>query len=290
MGVSRKCLVALLASKKNYIIPKEKHVLHDPNWSFKTDKYCISNVLNHPELYGEIKDTILTPYREGAIPMALNLARKGCSKTANFVQNEIESALESGGSMIFTNPQDSKIIAISLSFIWQRNNMYEVIGADLKSWHNAAAEVIARNPKRDDNHLIWRNYQTQHAYDIGQKLMLQMPEKKYALYFSLVYVDPKYRQSGSSLYPNLITELWNIRNYGVQWNLADSIAYGMTTFTKMSEKKPHYGHYGHFKPFDFLSYEEEELVLDGGRCFEKFKKLGGMTFYVDYLEDFTNKA
>ena len=285
MPVSPRCLVSLLASKQNNVIPNEKHVLHDANWSFKSDKYCILNIQNHPEFHVEIKDTMIsTFYREAPVPTALNLGTKCCRKTYEFVQNEIGSALKSGSSIVYTKPKDNKIIGIFLNLIWQRNDEYEVIGASAKSWHNAAAEVIARDPKNNDNHLIWRNYQFQHIYDMGQNLLRQVPEKKYALYLSTGYINPEFRRSGSSS----VFEITRLKDYHLHWNLTDCVIYFMTTFSKMDERiKKHYSNY---KQFDYVGYDEQELILDGHRCFEKFRNLGGITYYVDFLRNFSYKT
>ena len=282
MQITQRSLVSLLTSRQYYNIPKETHILHHENWFFETDKYCIQNAQKHPELHEKIKESMIsTFYREAPVPIALNLANKNCRKTRDFVDKEIDAALNSGCSVIYTKPQQSEIIRVALNLIWQRNNEYEVIGASSKSWHNAAAEIIASNPEMGDKLLVWRNYQFQHIYDVGQKLLQQRPEKKYALYLSMGYINPEFRRSSSSS----VFRSSSLDDYHEHWNLADCIVYFMTTFSKMDDHLQKNYSNSNYKPFDYVSYAEQELILEGRRCFEPFINLGGITYYVNFVED-----
>ena len=126
-------------------------------------------------------------------------------------------------------------------------------------------------------HLVWRNYQFQHIYDAGQKLLQQAPEKKYALYLSTGYIYPEYRRlQVSSLY-----------DYHVHFDLTDCVIYYATTFSSMNKRIQKL--FPAYQPFDHVSYSEQQLVIDGRRCFQAFEHLGGITFYVDFLKDFVYK-
>ena len=278
----KRSLLSLLAARKNFTIPMETHILHDKDWSFETDKYSIFNTLTHPELHGQIKETMIsTFYREAPVPLALNLGNSNCFETRKTVEKEIVSALNSGVSIAYKTPKDREIVSIALNLIWKRNNEYEIIGAKAEEWHNAAAEIISKNLEVNEKHLIWRNYQFQHIYDVGQKLLQQAPEKKYALYLSTGYINPQFRRSGASS----TSEISRLDDYHAHWDLSDCIIYFITSFYKMNKHIAK--HYPIYKPFDHVRYTEEELILEGEKCFRPFENLGGLTYYVDFLKDFT---
>jgi hypothetical protein len=221
-----------------------------------------------------------TFYREAPVPLALKLADTNCTRTHNFLNKEISTSLNSGTSLFYTKLNGTDVISIALNLIWQRNKEYEVVGANVKEWHNAAAEIIATTPELRDNHLVWRNYQFQHIYDVGQKLLEEAPEKKYALYLSTGYIHPEYRSSGTST----TLEILKIDDFLTQWkNLSDCIIYCSTTFSKMDQRIQKF--YPRYKPFDYISYTDQELVLDGSRCFQEFEHLGGITYHADFLKD-----
>ena len=45
-------------------------------------------------------------------------------------------------------------------------------------------------------------------------------------------------------------------------------------------------YYPNYVPFDYVSYAEEKLVVEGRRCFKEVEKLGGIRYYVDFLKKF----
>ena len=284
--MSKKSLLSLLASRRNFKIPLESHMLHDKNWSFRTDTCFIRNTKNHPELHNRITQIMSsTFYREAPVPLALNLADVNCTRTRNFLNNEISAALNSGASLFYTKPNGTDFISIALNLIWERNKEYEVVGANIKEWHNAAAKVIATSPELRDKHLLWRNYQFQHIYDVGQKLLEKAPEKKYALYLSTGYIHPDFRSSGTST----TSDISKLDDYHNHWkNISDCIIYYTTTFSAMNKRIEKF--YPHYKPFDYISYTDQELVLDGRRCFQEYEHLGGITYHVDFLKDFDYKS
>ena len=281
MTSAHRSLVSLLASRKNCPIPKETHVLHPADWSFETDKYRVISLQNRPDLHPVLKKYMVsTFYREAPIPVALNLTKENCQSTHDYVMNEIDLGLKSGCSTIYIKPPANDILSIRLNLIWQRDDKYKVIGADAKLWHNAAAEVIDNDPEIVDRHLIWRNYQFQHIYDMGQNLLKKAPKKKYALYLNTGYITPELRRSGSTL----VRTVNRLDDYHRHWNLTDCVIYFASTISKANVHIQN--QHKNYTELDYVSYAEEELVIDGKKCFEPFTKLGGITYYVDYLKDF----
>ena len=286
--MSKQSLVSLLASRNFFQIPLDSHlVLHDKNWSFKTDQYFIRNTKNHPELHERLTQIMTsTFYREANVPMALKLADTQSATTRDFLNKEISTALNSGTSLFCTKPNGIDVISINLNRIWGRDNEYQVVGANVKEWHNAAAEIIATSPELRDKNFAWRNYQFQHIYDVGQKLLKEAPEKKYAIYISAGYIHPEFRRSRSlksflfnqGVFQDIFYPSAHFKT------LSDCIFYFITTYSKMDEyfQKA----YPCYKPFDYISYADQELVLDGMRCFPRFEHLGGITFYSNYLKEF----
>ena len=234
-----------------------------------------------PELHKKLKETLIsTFYCEAPVPCALNLTKTNCQKTRDYVSIEIDAALKSGCSAIYTNTYgNDAIMRVALNLTWQRNDKYEVIGADAKSWHNAAAEIVHNDINISERHLQWRNYQFQHIYDMGQKLLQQVPEKKYAFYYSIGCVYPGFRERGISS-TSLTSDISRLDGYHVNWDLSECIIYFMTSFPKMNtymQTQP-----GKYKLIDYVSYAEENLILEGKKCFEPFEKLGGLTYYVNF--------
>ena len=67
-----------------------------------------------------------------------------------------------------------------------QNPKYEIIGAPAKNWHNTAAD-IAKTVDEQYRHIIWRDLQFQHIYDLGQKFLIQSRKKK-ILYLAILLV------------------------------------------------------------------------------------------------------
>ena len=186
MKLPPRSLVSLLSSRLEWGIPQENHVgeLHSCSWSSKIKKdkrYQISGIEHHPEKRDEIKRFIRsTFYKAAPIPKALGLSRSDCKITAELVNKEIEDAMMSGSSVIFTketNDQHQEIVGCGLDYIWTRNTDYDIIGANVKLWHDAASEIAMDNSNENLGHIIWRKLQFLHIYDLGQLLLNQMCHK-----------------------------------------------------------------------------------------------------------------
>lgn len=285
MAAASRSLISILAGRKTYKIRKEKHILHAKDWSFRTDQYHIISIHERPDLHENITQYMLsTFYREAPIPLALKLTNDHGKRTHDYLINEIECSLNSGCSLIYVRPETNDILGITLNLVWNRNVEYNVIGASTKTWHNAAAEVVHNDPEIIDKHLAWRNYQYQHIYDLGQNLLQRNPKKKYVLYLNTGYINPEMRLKGSSG----IRTINQLDEYQRHWDLTDCIVYFATTFSKGSLHIQN--HYKNYEAFDYAGYDEEELILDGKKCFEPLRKLGGITFYVDFLTNFEYKT
>ena len=280
----QKSLTSILLKRQNWKIPHETHTLHPQNWMVQTEDYMLHGAKDHQNIFPELKQFYKsTFYHEAPVPHALNLTKMNCQATTSYVDAEIESGLKSGCSLLYTNPTSVEknkleIRAIMSNLIWQRNDKYEVVGANAKSWHNAAAEIVHKSPHRNYNHLVWRQYQFQHIYDMGQHLLQKEPDKRYAFYCSTGSIAPEYRGG-----LGIAIGLGLLRPEDWHWSLNDCIVYTATTFSKLENIVKE--HFKDFQQIDYVSYSEEQLVLDGNnRCFEPFEKLGGICFHVNFLK------
>ena len=212
-------------------------------------------------------------YNTAPIPNALGLSRESCKDTSAFVRKEIGDDIDSGASLVFTKKNINNTLSIVgcfLNNIWTRNTEYEIVGANAKIWHDAAAEIAMNHPNKTVQHLIWRKLQFLHIYDLGQVMLNQMPDKKFALYLGRGYANEEVRQS------NIMDEGFSIILNN--WDTKDCIIYALTTYSKMEPyiikrlNSP--------SMVDEVKYEEEMLELDGVRCFKPCEQLGGMKFFV----------
>ena len=283
--MSKGSLISHLATIKEFVIPYETHVLHRKGWHYKSSQFSSYNTLDRPELHDEIRKTMISSfYREAPVPLALKLARSDCGVTKDFLNKEINTALNSGVSKIYTDSTTDEIISIALNLIWKRNEEYKVIGETAKIWHDSASEIVSKTSANTiQKALDWRKYQFQHIYDMGQSLLSQAPGKKYALYLSTGYISPKFRRASTSN----SEQISRLDDYHIHWNLSDCIIYFATTFSKMDDHIK--DNYSNYKPFDSVKYSDQNLELESKKCFEAFESLGGITYYVDFLNDYVNK-
>ena len=115
---------------------------------------------------------------------------------------------------------------------------------------------------------------------MGQTLLSQAPGKKYALYLSTGYISPKFRRASTSN----SEQISRLDDYHTHWDLSDCIIYFAATFSKMDDHIKN--NYSNYKPFDSVKYSDQILELESKKCFEAFESLGGITYYVDFLEHF----
>jgi len=283
--MSRRSIISHLATRTEFVVPYETHVLKRKRWCDKSSQFSIFNTLDRPELHDEIRKTMISSfYRETPVPLALKLARSNCSMTKDFLNKEIDVALKSGVSKIYIDSKTNEAISIALNLIWKRNEEYDVIGKTAKVWHNSASEIISKKSLNNiQKALEWTKYQFQHIYDMGQNLLSQAPRKKYALYLSTGYINPKFLRASTSK----SEQISRLDDYHTHWDLSDCIIYFATTFSKMDDHIK--DNYSNYKPFDSVKYCDQNLELESKKCFHAFESLGGITYYVDFLNDFVYK-
>ena len=191
------------------------------------------------------------------------------------VRKEIEDAITSGASVVFTKKNDSDIddiVGCWLNQVWTKNPEYEAIGANARFWHDAASEIAMNHPDKSMRHLIWRKLQFLHIYDVGQTMLNQMPQKKYVLYLGAGFVNQELRDL------DIMEQAFSIVQN--EWDTKDCIIYMITTFYQMEPyitkriSNPHI--------VDEIRYEEETLKLNGTPCFKSFEHLGGIKFVVNF--------
>ena len=109
---------------------------------------------------------------------------------------------------------------------------------------------------------------------MGQHLLQAYPNKKYVIYLNTGYISPGMRRKGFSG----ARTVNRLDDYQRHWDTTDCIVFFATTFSKANLHVQ--SQYKNYELLDYVSYAEEELVINGKRCFEPFDKLGGITFYV----------
>ena len=283
--MSKRSMISCLAARRDFSVPHKTHVLHRKDWFHNSDKFSIHNTLDCPELHDEIRKLMISSfYKEAPIPLALNLARNGCQSTHDFLNKEINTALNSGTSIVYKDPATKNIISVALNLIWERNEEYKVVGASAKEWHNSASEIVNKTSESSiKRHLQWRKYQFQHIYDMGQKLLKENPEKKYAVYLSTGYINPEFRRTARSS----SQQISRLDDYHAHWDLSHCIIYLATTFSKMDDYIQE--NYPSYIPIDHVKYSDLNLVLEDKKCFQPFEHLGGITYRADFLNDFVYK-
>ena len=288
MKLPPRALVSLLESKYDYEIPREKHidVLHSSCWS----TYAKNNPeirISGPEKYPNLNERVnnymtSTFYNSAPIPKTLGLYRTLCNDTNTLVTREIDDAIYSGASILYTKDNSNgsfDIVGCFLNQLWERNPDYEVVGANARVWHDAASEIAMRHPNKAIHHLIWRKLQFLHIYDIGQAMLNQMPQYKFALYLGAGFANEEVIESKAT------NEAFFL--YQNNWNTKDCIIYMMTTFSKMEPiilKRFH-----NPKVVDEVKYDEEMLELNGIRCFTSCEHLGGIKFFANFNEQAANR-
>jgi len=164
-----------------------------------------------------------------------------------------------------------------MNTVWERNDEYNVIDADMKTWHNAAAEIVAQCDDRDLGHLIWRDYQYQYIYNSIQK-SLRKSNKSVGLYAGMGTVLPAYRGGG---YTNIL--LYMIHT---QWQLTQRCVFSTLTALPAHNtehlqdmmKAFHVDIVEH--SVDEVKYSEQDLVLDGKKVFAECEHLGCLGFHT----------
>ena len=217
-----------------------------------------------------VKDFMFkTFYKEAPIPIVLKLGRN-CQETRTFIDKELELFMNSGVSIKFCDDSGS-IKGIGFSCVWNQNPKYEIIGAPVKNWHNAAAD-IAKTVNEEYRHIIWRDLQWQHIYDLGQKFLLQSRKKK-IFYLAMLYLNPEIR--ASKIAEKAVREMiFNMNSEQCSY-LCQSNFRGFDKSVTRFFKNP--------LLLDSVKYSEENLVLteSEGRAFRVIDHLDGIRFYAD---------
>ena len=213
-------------------------------------------------------------YQEAPIPIALRLndrINQGCEQTCKYLDNEMNAYLDSGVSTIFCDESD-EIVGCGLNRIWERNQDYKIdFTTDVKTWHNLAAKNVS---DKDSVSAIldWRTRQSLHIYNLGQKL-LHNSSKRYAIYFGMAYIIPIARANG-------LSSVTTIKTLIKELDLSDCLVFFQSNF--LSWDKSVYQIFPNIEIIDQVLYEEEELVINGEKYFEKIKHLHGLKFFAEF--------
>ena len=106
--------------------------------------------------------------------------------------------LTSGCSIQLRSTEDNSLVGVGFTSVWPRDEKYETIkGYNLCDWHNAGAEIAHEHTDPFTRHLVWRNYQFQHIYNLAQCLMKKTDgNKNLSMYIGGLYVAPSVRELG----------------------------------------------------------------------------------------------
>ena len=266
-----KVLKSILKERVGCFIPLETNQQFFPSNHriYNPQKTAIAKVIHPNENVKPIKDYMLRNfYREAPIPLVLGLSRE-CTKTDAFIENEVKLFVQSGVSLKFTDAKSNEILGISCSIVWKRNPDYDIIDATIKDWHNTSAEIAHEKPY-EERHLVWRDLQYQHIYNLGQKV-LQTSGKSFVFYVAMFGLNKKIRGTiplGEIMQHDKILQNCTMLCQS-NFRAWESVVYNSWRNPVICEE---------------LKYLDEELCLDekSGRAFKVIDHLDSLRFFVDY--------
>lgn len=117
---------------------------------------------------------------------------------------------------------------------------------------------------------VWRDLQFQHIYNLAQRLMLTTGCQQ-TVYLGALYFDP------------------SLRNFGLSDQLINAVVQVCLNSNTLAMTQSNFRSFDQFVEKSFrkacfvesLKYEDENLVLDGEKCFKLLTKLDGIRFYAD---------
>ena len=263
-------------------VPVEHHLLQHspPPWNVAQNRFQMVPIgPDSPEVLRQsAKEYMLKAfYQEAPIPRALGLDTRlnlGCRSTFDYLDKEMNAHLDSGVSTVICDNEDmNKIVGCGFSKIWSRNSEYRPIyDVDVKSWHNMAAEN-ATQKDGIEGILEWRSSQSQHIYNLGQMLLAQST-KKFALYLAMLHISPCAQSSGLSSRIILKTMMQEM-------DISNCLIYLQSNFPGF--EKSVYSVLPNPQLVDQVKYKDEELCINGNRCFKKIEHLDGLKFFVEFF-------
>ena len=264
-------LKRILSQRVGRYVPLENHQnVIPPNFKLESQDLKTSVQFINPQNGNENVRAYMQSkfYPEAPIPLVLKLSRKNCDHTSEFLNRELNLLVNSGVSLKFCDIETGDIKGIGLSCAWQRNPNYEIINVPLKIWHNTAAEICS-DFSPQFRHLIWRDFQFQYIYDLGQKY-LQQTKKSGVFYLAMLYLNKELRSSGFSEKGILQTTAATRKHFSF---LCQSNFRG---FDKSIERL-----FDNPVLLDEVKYCDETLVLNEkeGRAFKIIDNLDGIRFY-----------
>ena len=264
----------ILRSRIGYYCPFETHTHLFPknNQILKDNPVVNAKVIDPQEDNKNVQDYMLrTFYSEAPIPIALRLSRN-CKETRNFLKKEVNLFTNGGISMKLIDSKTNKTKGIAFSVPWKKHEDYEIINAKAKEFHNCAAD-IAHEFSEEKRHLIWRDLQFQHIYDLGQQILSES-RKPFVVYLAMLYFDKEVRSSQVSF--KVMSSYRNSEECKDCSFLVQSNFPGFDKTVYQALKMP--------QLVDEVKYSEEKLVLEEnvGRAFRVIDKLDRLRFFVDY--------
>ena len=275
MSYSSEMLRKLLATRLDCFVPLETHSILCPRNQLRLrDNSEIK--IKAPLIKNEDREVVFdymvpTFYSQAPIPKTLQLSRN-CSLTRKYLREELDMFLNGGISFSLLDSKSNILKGVALLAPWKRDEGYDIIDCSTKDWHNAAAE-IAHEKSESVRHLIWRNLQFQHIYNLGQQV-LTTSRKPFVIYIAIYYLDKDMRSADISL--RTLTDYFQAeecRNCSliVQINIkaTEKIAYQVMRNPIL---------------IDEVNYADEKLILNEneGRAFKAIDHLGSLRFFAQY--------
>ena len=219
-------------------------------------------------------------YPYAPIPKALGLTRKDCDKTKTYLDQEIDDHLVSGLSLIGTAKSDPEDVALVLLVrVWKRDWNYDVLGSTMRGWHDAAAQLAAEHHDPSERHLVWRRYQTEHLFDMAQRILQTMVPDRIdrVIYLSMMGISQPKASSSSDVKQatwQLLPTYTNMIDFRNKVQVMQSTVDVMDHIADRVMNKP--------LLLDQMKYDQENLELEPGvKCFEPVTKFGGNRFFLD---------
>ena len=114
-----------------------------------------------------------------------------------YLDREMEHYLRSGASVEMRDASGN-LAGVGFVFFWTRDEGYQIIEANVRDWHNTAAEIAheqsakATEEVRVYPQLVWRDYQFLHLYNLGQQ-QLRLSGKEFMIWFGCLHIAEKHR-------------------------------------------------------------------------------------------------
>lgn len=244
------------------LLSRMRHKIRAPFVPLQENKSILPEVLCTSDggvEVGKIKNheaveeyTWRTFYTEAPIPKAFGLADKNANnEVKDFIKREVSDYLHSGVSLQMS--LNGRIVGINLALYMEKNFEYEILGENMSTWHNTAADLISKGEVDDlDPIVAWRIAQFNHAYDAMQ-IILRKENKDFGIYAGASFIDHDLRNA------KVFSQM--VRGILSKVKAGNGFTAGVTT-TSLNEKALKAIQKVH-EAYDKVAYADQKLCLNG---------------------------